>query len=385
MQEDLDQALDSGNEADIDSELDGLEFDGALLFGDDDDDELDGDDDDDELDGDDGDDTGVQNNEDGAQDDGGEDLPAVIDTTGTVESGAEHQHEDDAQTQHDGDKEGYKEIDGQLYVAVNADNAEVASKNGKHTIPYGVITRHRDQEKELHGQIADLKAQLDSAGTATKRNEILTKQLEEAGITPERLPEEVLNDPNAIQTIVDEIDGPAGQIIAALLSKVQGSQQQQQQEQEQEQEQAPQGDNPLDLPELAELSGWRESDQDRWETAIIIDKSLMRDPKFASLTTAERFVEVQKRVKSSFGDPVTDAIQEEQQQKQEQQAQQQQQQQQQAKAPNSPGSIAGGGQDTKAAAQQAMINQDALALEHAMENMSPEDLDALLMEAGGSL
>ncbi len=374
MSTDLDQALLSGDESLIDESLSNLELDEALLFG--------------EEGGEDGQAFEPEQNIVAEEQNNPENqaaLPEVIDTTGTVQpaNGSDNQQGAEIGNQ---SNNAVKEIDGQLYVAVSADNAEIAAKGGKHTIPYDVLTRNRDLTKELQGKISELEQQLGQATTAQQKNEILTKQLEDAGITPDRLPDEMLNDPQAVQTIIDEIDGPAGQIIAALFNKVQSSQPQQPQQQQQQASQPAQpGNDPLDAPELGELKGWLDSDQDRWDTAVIIDKSLQRDPQFASLPVTERYAEVQRRVKASFGDPVAEGIKQELNKQDPAQAANAQQQEQQTQVPNSPGSLSGGATDTTAAAQQAMLAQDPLALEQAMENMSSSDLDALLMEASDSL
>ncbi|WP_425636134.1 hypothetical protein [Vibrio owensii] len=379
MNTDLDQVLLSGDEEALSGVLDEMDLDGGFFLGDEEEAEATTIDEQQQ--------TNVAEQSQALVDNSN--MPEVIDTTGQIDEalGGGNQQTDD-QPSESQDKAGFKEIDGQLYVAVNADNAEVSSKNGKHSIPYEALQRPREQVQELNTKVAELEQQLGAAKTAEERNALLTKQLEEAGITPERLPDELLQDPNAMQTIIDEIDGPAGQLIAAMFSKIQSSTQpnvQQPQQQQQAQQQANTND-PLNAPELSELKGWMDSDPDRWDTAVIIDRSLSRDPQFASLTDGERFAEVQRRVKASFGDPVVEsAMQEQQEANANPQQQQQTNQPSQNQVPNSPSSLAGGNVDTKQAAQQAMLNQDPMALEAAMESMSEADIDALLMQAGDSL
>lgn len=372
MSQNLDQAVLSGDENLIDEAIEGMELDEALLFGDSDDEEF-------------GQDDANQNIEAANTPEAESNLPEVIDTTVPVEA-AEGSEAPAGDQNGEQNNTGYTEIDGKLYVEVNPDNAVVASKNGQHTIPYEVLARNRDQSSKLQEELEKARDELSQATTAQQKNEILVKQLEEAGITPDRLPEEMLNDPEAMNTIIDEIDGPAGQIIAAMFNKIQSSQQPQQSQQAGSE---PQSD-PLDAPELAELKGWLNSDKDRWDMAVSIDAKLTNDPKFAGATMEERFAEVQKLVKESFQDPVAEGVKNElQNQKQGNQqqppAQQQQQQSPNAQIPNSPSSLSGGNLDTKAAARQSMLDQDVHTLEAAMDGMSPDDLEALLMEAGESL
>lgn len=368
MNQNLDQAVLTGDESLIDEALNGMELDEALLFGDE------GEDFDQE-------DTNqnIEANQVPAEE---SNLPEVIDTTGTIDKAQGSEAPESDQTG-DQNNAGIKEIDGKLYVEVNADNATVASKNGKHTIPYEVLARTRDSSSNLQDEVSQLRQELDQATTAGQKNAILTRQLEEAGITPDRLPEEMLNDPKAMQTIIEEIDGPAGQIIAAMFNKIQSEKQPQQAAQD--------GDaDPLDAPELAELKGWLNSDKDRWDTAVSFDAKLMNDPKFAGASMEERFAEVQRLVKASFADPVAESVNQDLQQQQadkqpQQQPAQQQQQSPQAQIPNSPSSLSGGNLDTTQSAQQAILDQDVHGLESAMNTMSADDLEALLMEASESL
>lgn len=372
MNQNLDQAVLTGDESLIDEALNGMELDEALLFGEE------------------GEDFGHEDTNQNIEADQRlaeeSNLPEVIDTTGTIDAakGSEAPASDQNGEQNNA---GYTEIDGKLYIEVNADNAAVASKNGQHTIPYEVLARTRDNSSKFQDEVSQLKQQLDQATTAGQKNEILTRQLEEAGITPDRLPEEMLNDPQAMQTIIEEIDGPAGQIIAAMFNKIQGEKQPQQPQQAAQDGNA----DPLDAPELAELKGWLNSDKDRWDTAVSFDAKLMNDPKFAGASMEERFAEVQRLVKESFADPVAEAVnqdlQEKQADKQQQQQPpaQQQQQSPQAQIPNSPSSLSGGNLDTQASAQQAMLDQDVHGLEAAMNSMTADDLEALLQEASESL
>lgn len=311
--------------------------------------------------------------------------PDVIDTT-------KGQGSDDPAVPDGGSKptaENVKEIDGQLYVAVGADNSMVLSKDGKHSIPYDVLERARNGSSEAQARIAELErknAELDSQyQTVSKKQTLAEKQLTDAGIDPEKLPEEVLNDPEALQRIKDELPGEAGAILEALVGRFKQSESQ---NPSNEEAQAPQGVHPVDQAlasdGLKELNGWLTGDQDRWDMALTIDKQLQNNPEFSSKSVEERFAEVQRRTKLAFGDPVQEGIDQElaAQQQREQAAKQPARQPQ--VIPESPSDISSNGRSAQSIGHQALAEQDAMSMERAMEGMSDAEMEAFLEEAGGA-
>lgn len=366
-----DDALDVGQDDLMGDNMEGVELDMSLLFG-----EEDGDDD---L----GDDDGETVEAPEVVDDN---QPDVIDTT-------KEQGSDDPAAADKADKPNaanVKEIDGQLWVAVNADNAEVMSKDGKHAIPYDVLERARNGSSEAQAKIAELErknAELDSQyKTSSQKQALAEKQLTDAGIDLEKLPEEVLNDPEALQRIKDELPGEAGAILEALVGRIKQSESQNPAPQQEVQAQST--GNPVNdvlaADNLKELNGWLDSDPDRWDMALTIDKRLQSDPEFSSKPIEERFAEVQRRTKLAFGDPVQAGIDQElAAQEQREQAAKQPAKQPQV-IPNSPSDISSGGRSAQSIGHEALASQDALSIERAMETMSPDEIEALLEEAGGA-
>ncbi|MCE7567543.1 hypothetical protein LZS85_15575 [Aliivibrio fischeri] len=365
----LDQALTTGDETAIDEALNEMELDEDLLFGDED-----------------GSDSKTSD-EQTVVVDSDKSLPEVIDTTKQEET-KQPQGSDDPSNGELCDQlgDGVREIDGQLYVAVNADNAEVAGKNGKHTIPYSVLDKARTDGFKSQQRASELEGQLANEANNSKKMELFYKQLEEAGITPDKLPEELLNDPDALESLQDEIGGTAGQVITALVKQLQSKTQANEQPQA-----VGEIDAALASEDLAELRGWEANDKDRWDMAIIIDEKLKKDPQFNAMPLNERFAEVQRRVKTTFGDPVQASIEQSGQKPETQQPQEpaakepQQSAQDQALIPNSPSSLGGTTSDTSQAAHEALASQDAFALENSLEKMSPEAVEEFLANAALAL
>ncbi len=385
MTTELDQALSTGDADSIDESLSNMELDGDLLFG--------GEDEEGEL----------QQTNQTVETPEVSDYPEVIDTTGQaqakpetdVANGETGKGSDDPSGDAKADllSDGVREIDGQLYVPVDPKNAHVLGKNGKHTIPYEVLESARNDAGGYKSKLAEMEQELTQVRGSAQRTQLLEKQLEEAGITPDKLPEELLNDPEAIQNIQDEIGGQAGAVIAALISKfaeAKGNNGAAATEQPSEQSQGPQVvDEALNAPENAELNSWSSEDPDRWQMALIIDNKLKNDPSFQSMSVQERFTEVQRRVKTSFGDPVQASIDQEL-AKQGQEPKQSKQPEQppaeaQTQVPNSPTSLGGSPSTGSQSAHEALAAQDPMALETSLASMSPEEVEAFLANAAIAL
>ncbi|AGG58043.1 hypothetical protein VPAG_00007 [Vibrio phage douglas 12A4] len=323
------------------------------------------------------------------QDDVNDDQPEVIDTTKA--QGSDTQSNDEEPTS-DSD-ENVKEIDGKLYVAVDATNSQIVAKGGKHNIPYEVLERARTTSSESQAKIKELEDMLNEKNgqfeMTEKKRQIAERQLQEAGIDLEKMPEEVLNDPEALQRIKDELPGEAGQIIEALVGRLKINETQNQAPKEQpeqpEQQASSNQGNPVDealaSEALKELNDWKGGDSDRWDMALIIDKQLQNNPDFAQVPIHERFAEVQRRTKLAFGDPVQAGIDQE---LAAQKVREEQVKNKQQVIPNSPSEISSGERSQAATGHQALFEQDAMALEQAMAGMTDAEMEAFLEEAGAS-
>lgn len=368
MTTELDQALLSGSVDDIDKLLEEMNLDDDLGI----------------LSGDTGGDTDTGNNEMAVSKEEPT-IPEVIDTTKQNGDGNQVDANSGSDTPNNGS---VKEIDGQLYVAVDPEQAAIASKDGKHTIPYSVLEKARSTSSDYQSKVAQLQEELGQATTAKQKAELFAKQLEEAGITPDKLPDELLSDPSALESLQDEMPGVAGQVIAALVKRLQ---QQPAQSEPSTTNEASNVESALQAEEMAELRGWETGDPDRWDMALIIDNKLKDDPAFSAMPLNARFAEVQRRVKTAFGDPVQESIQQElsktdkgnqaNQPPAEQEKQPLGQAPQQNIIPNSPSQLGGSSTDTTQAAHEALANQDPLALEQSLSGMSPEKVEEFLANA----
>ncbi len=374
--EDLDQVLLSGNVEDIDELLGHLQLD----------------DDHGVLSGEVINDSDVSNAETGVDAGAGEDDLQVIDTTTQPKGDADqtaNTNDDPAKVQgQSGADDGIEdlvEIDGKYYLPVQPDKATVASKDGNHTIPFAVLEKARQSASEANSKIQELEGKLTENQTSQEKLALYAKQLEAAGITPDKLPTELLNDENALQALQDELPETAANLLTALVKQFQSKPTETPNNQS---GQPSDVDTALDAEELAELKSWEKEDQNRWDMALVIDNNLKNDPAFQGKPLPERFAEVQRRVKAAFGDPVQASIDAENAKKAEQQQAtdgkppaQTPDPAQTNIIPNSPSSLGGSSTDTTQAAHEALANQDALALEQSLAGMSPEKVEEFLAAA----
>ena len=202
---------------------------------------------------------------------------------------------------------GVIEKDGKFFVEVSKDNAEIESKDGKHKIPYGLLEGSRGEAAELKTQLAEqtrVAQELQASLDESKRvSELHSKQLEEAGIDPKLLPEQMLNDPKLMERIKEDYP-EIGELVSTLAQQIKAAPSQQ----VVEQPQTPVKDEPTAADEAfnnsENLQSWMKEGGDRWETAKFIDNQLANDPSFDNKTPQERFAEVEKRVMNVFGDEV---------------------------------------------------------------------------------
>lgn len=102
----------------------------------------------------------------------------------------------------------------------------VLSKDGRHSIPYDLLSKSRGYSKELEQQLEAAKKKLGEIqakqGFSDRKAEVLAKQLKDAGIDPTKLPEEIEITDELISSL-DEY-GEVGNVIKALIART-GNQQ----------------------------------------------------------------------------------------------------------------------------------------------------------------
>ncbi|WP_297533042.1 hypothetical protein [Thalassolituus sp.] len=200
------------------------------------------------------------------------------------------------------------ESDGEPSGQDEEERAPIATKDGKHTIPYEVLEAARQRE-------ADLKRQLDEANARLSESD---KQISNAKANLDRQGvdmDSAFADPDAIteKELADvEEDYGYGSMEAKLARILFKSQQ----AQTQQAEAVNQAQAEVDDAEAAaarsafqnnsDLTNWQAKDPDRWDMALTIDQKLQADPKWQNATPADRFAEVAKRTKAAFGDAVAE-------------------------------------------------------------------------------
>lgn len=200
------------------------------------------------------------------------------------------------------DQQGIIEKDGKLYAEINADNAVIESKNGKHHVPYDVLANARQEAIKSKAELEEqLRAnqQIRTEFDETKRvADLYSKQLGEAGLDPKLLPEQMLQDPELMAQVKEDYP-QIGELVEALAAKV-AQQTSANIAQPQEQDSFEQA-----FEQTAHLKVWQTSDIDKWEMAKVIDGKLADDPSFENKPLSERLAEVERRVGLAFGDEVT--------------------------------------------------------------------------------
>lgn len=200
------------------------------------------------------------------------------------------------------------ESDGEPSGQDEEERAPIATKDGKHTIPYEVLEAARQRE-------ADLKRQLDEANARLSESD---KQISNAKANLERQGvdmDSAFADPDAItEKELAEIEEDYGKNSVEL--KLARGLFKSQQAQTQQTETVNQAQAEVDDAEAAaarsafqnnsDLTNWQAKDPDRWEMALTIDQKLQADPKWQNAAPADRFAEVAKRTKAAFGDAVAE-------------------------------------------------------------------------------
>lgn len=267
---------------------------------------------------------------------------------------------------------------------LNSENAVVSTKDGLKTIPYSVLSNARERAAETEKRLNESESQLEQERQARaeaeaklaeqqRMNQMFTKQLENAGLDPEKTPEQILQDEESMSRLADE-NPEMAKLIQYLGQKVLSSEQGASQQQDQ-QSQIP-TTTPVDFEtafnNTTDLKNWRENDLDRWELAVAKESQLLNDPSFANKSHSERLAEVERLVKAEFGDSAESPAQSKPEPKPVE-----------TPIPTSPSDIGNSRPDLNPNAQ--FFEQDGAAMASQMESMSEAQVEALLAEAADEL
>ncbi|EPE5497708.1 ATPase [Vibrio cholerae] len=189
----------------------------------------------------------------------------------------------------------------------NAKPDGILAKDQKHIIPMEVLERERQEKAQLRQELEELKAHSAQLEKAQRMIDVRNKQLEELGVAPADLPEDVTIDEKKLAALQEDYPELApfflamnnkiealvssGTVAASTISP--------------ETESAA----PVDNAELttalqanADLQSWMSEGGARWNAAQQIDDHLASSSEWSNRSYAERFEEVSKRVRLAFGD-----------------------------------------------------------------------------------
>ncbi|EGR1306167.1 ATPase [Vibrio cholerae] len=189
----------------------------------------------------------------------------------------------------------------------NAKPDGILAKDQKHIIPMEVLERERQEKAQLRQELEELKAHSAQLEKAQRMIDVRNKQLEELGVAPADLPEDVTIDEKKLAALQEDYPELAPFFLAmnnkieALVSSgtVTAS------------TTSPETESaaPVDNAELttalqanADLQSWMSEGGARWNAAQQIDDHLASSSEWANRSYAERFEEVSKRVRLAFGD-----------------------------------------------------------------------------------
>lgn len=189
----------------------------------------------------------------------------------------------------------------------NAKPDGILAKDQKHIIPMEVLERERQEKAQLRQELEELKAHSAQLEKAQRMIDVRNKQLEELGVAPADLPEDVTIDEKKLAALQEDYPELAPFFLAmnnkieALVSSgtVAAS------------TTPPETESaaPVDNAELttalqanADLQSWMSEGGARWNAAQQIDDHLASSSEWTNRSYAERFEEVSKRVRQAFGD-----------------------------------------------------------------------------------
>ncbi|HGS4779984.1 TPA: ATPase [Vibrio cholerae] len=189
----------------------------------------------------------------------------------------------------------------------NAKPDGILAKDQKHIIPMEVLERERQEKAQLRQELEELKAHSAQLEKAQRMIDVRNKQLEELGVAPADLPEDVTIDEKKLAALQEDYPELAPFFLAmnnkieALVSSgtVAAS------TTPPETESAAPADNAeltTALKANADLQSWMSEGGARWNAAQQIDDHLASSSEWSNRSYAERFEEVSKRVRLAFGD-----------------------------------------------------------------------------------
>lgn len=171
--------------------------------------------------------------------------------------------------------------------------APIASKDGKHTIPYNVLATEREKRRAAEQAMRELQDRLAAAEAGKPGKD--AGQLAQGETTDEEL-EQMASDFPAVKKLLEHTRRIEAQLSAVAKRVEQDDAQRQQQEMAAVR--AAVDANPV-------LLHWEGSDPDRWQAAIEADQRLQASPAHQGLSLDERLAKAVEIVNAFYGDDPT--------------------------------------------------------------------------------
>ncbi|MGR2871541.1 ATPase [Vibrio vulnificus] len=190
----------------------------------------------------------------------------------------------------------------------------ILAKDQKHIIPMEVLERERQENAKLRQEVEELKAQSAQFDKAQRTIEVRNKQLEELGVAPADLPEDITIDADKLAALQEDYPELATYFIAmnnrieALVANGTVAASITPEVPRQDNEPMPPASPAVNaeltsaLQSNSDLNTWMSEGGARWSAAQQIDDHLASSPEWVNRSYAERFEEVSKRVRLAFGD-----------------------------------------------------------------------------------
>ncbi|WGY45234.1 ATPase [Vibrio sp. ABG19] len=265
----------------------------------------------------------------------------------------------------------------------------ILAKDQKHIIPMDVLEKERQENARLRKELEASNAISEQYAKANRIIEARNKQLEELGVAPADLPEDIQFDDEKLASLKEDYPELAD-YFQALSNKIDGmvksgevagstsdaSQPASKEIAAQESSNAVDTEVQAAFQANSDLTGWASEGGQRWSMAQQIDDHLSSSPEWQGRSYAERFDEVSKRVRLAFGDEPKPTAQEA------QKAAQQASDKAKGSLPASPSELGNTNRPGNSDLMTRVENASAAELSAMFDNMTQAQIEQVLANAG---
>lgn len=187
-------------------------------------------------------------------------------------------------------------------AATPEQEAPIATRDGKHTLPYSVLSTERERRQAAERMVSDLQQQLEELQRQAKAGSTQTPE-QQAAVTDLLADEdlaEVVKDFPAVQKLIDAVGALSGQVSEAN-AKLQESQKREEQRQRDELDQI-RKDTQATIDGIPKLLYIQQERPELWEAAVEADNQLKMLPATKGLSMAERFEKAVSIVETIYGE-----------------------------------------------------------------------------------